>query len=322
MLEVVFLLGQLAVILGFLVFVTYSKHLHIFLAPVNVLFPPAERAGRAGADAPATARCSISRRPTRTPMCSGWGRSRISPGRACWTWRPAPNAGAASPSARRGRPASRCRPSRSSWTCATTPFAKAPYLLGSDEEREKLPADVLAEADRPLVGGADVNGVIDPDVIWSCTNCGACVEECPVDIEHIDHIDGMRRHQVLIESAFPAEASTLVKNLENKGNPWGMGESAGPPGSPSSISRSRSCDGPIGDDIEYLFWVGCAGALEDRAKKTTKAIARAAAHRGRQVRGARPGRDLHRGPRAADGQRVRLLHARPAERGDAERGRA
>ena len=105
-------------------------------------------------------------------------------------------------------------------------FAKAPYLLASEEERAKLPANVLAEAERPLVGGADVNGVIDPDVIWSCTNCGACVEECPVDIEHIDHIDGMRRHQVLIESAFPAEASTLLKNLENKGNPWGMGEAS------------------------------------------------------------------------------------------------
>ena len=66
--------------------------------------------------------------------------------------------------------------------------------------------------------------MIDPDVLWSCTNCGACVEECPVDIEHIDHIDGMRRHQVLIESAFPTEASAMLKNLENKGDPWGMGD--------------------------------------------------------------------------------------------------
>ena len=72
-------------------------------------------------------------------------------------------------------------------------FAKAPYLLAaSDAEREKLPDAVQAEAGRPLVGTADDHGVIDPDVLWSCTNCGACVEECPVDIEHIDHIDGMR----------------------------------------------------------------------------------------------------------------------------------
>ena len=103
-------------------------------------------------------------------------------------------------------------------------FAKAPYLLAaSDEEREKLPDAVKAEAERPLVGTAAEHGVIDPDVLWSCTNCGACVEECPVDIEHIDHIDGMRRHQVLIESAFPVEAAGMLKNLENKGDPWGMG---------------------------------------------------------------------------------------------------
>ena len=82
-------------------------------------------------------------------------------------------------------------------------FAKAPYLLAPEGQRESLPDTVKAEAERPLVGGADVNGVIDPEVIWACTNCGACVNECPVDIEHIDHINGMRRHQVLIESAFP-----------------------------------------------------------------------------------------------------------------------
>ena len=102
-------------------------------------------------------------------------------------------------------------------------LAKAPYMLaGSDEEREKLPEAVKAEAERPLVGDEAARGVIDPDVLWSCTNCGACVEECPVDIEHIDHITDMRRHQVLIESAFPAEAATMLRNLENKGNPWGL----------------------------------------------------------------------------------------------------
>ena len=132
---------------------------------------------------------------------------------------------------------------------------------------------MLAEAERPLVGGTDVNGVIDPDVIWSCTNCGACVEECPVDIEHIDHIDGMRLHQVLIESAFPAEASTLLKNLENKGNPWGMGEAKRADWITECDFDIPVVDGTIADDIEYLFWVGCAGALEDRAKKSTKAIA-------------------------------------------------
>ena len=115
--------------------------------------------------------------------------------------------------------------------------------------------------------------MIDPDVLWSCTNCGACVEECPVDIEHIDHIGGMRRHQVLIESAFPVEAAGMLRNLENKGDPWGMGAARRADWIAELDFEIRVVDGTIPGDVEYLFWVGCAGALEDRAKKTTKAIA-------------------------------------------------
>src|SRR5258708_22821697 len=99
-------------------------------------------------------------------------------------------------------------------------FAKAPYLLaGSDEAREALPDAVKAEAQRPLVGKAEAHGVIDPDVIWACTNCAACVNERPVDIEHIDHITSMRRHQVLIESEVPPQPSGMLQNLEDKGDP-------------------------------------------------------------------------------------------------------
>src|SRR4029078_11548167 len=79
-------------------------------------------------------------------------------------------------------------------------YAKAPYLqAGSEEERTALPGDVLTEAERPLIGRASVSGVIDPDVLWSCTSCGACVQQCPVDIEHVDHIMDMRRYQLMVE---------------------------------------------------------------------------------------------------------------------------
>src|SRR6266702_7127828 len=153
-------------------------------------------------------------------------------------------------------------------------LAKGPYLLAAgDEEREKLPERVKQEAIRPLVGDAAANGVIDPDVLWSCTNCGACVEECPVDIEHIDHISDMRRYQVLIESSFPVEAAGMLKNLENKGDPWGMGDARRAEWMEGLGFEVPVADGPLGDDVEYLFWVGCAGALEDRARKTTRAIA-------------------------------------------------
>ncbi|NDJ91524.1 (Fe-S)-binding protein, partial [Mycolicibacter kumamotonensis] len=176
-------------------------------------------------------------------------------------------------------------------------MAKAPYLLGTadapDMDIDLADAKPLAghhvpekgferiggsgpeQAVRPLVGTAEQGGVIDPDVLWSCTNCGACVEQCPVDIEHVDHILDMRRYQVLVESEFPSELAVLFKNLENKGNPWGQNASER-----TSWIDELNFDIPVyGQDVdsfdgfEYLFWVGCAGAYEDRAKKTTKATA-------------------------------------------------
>ncbi|MFF3832259.1 (Fe-S)-binding protein [Streptomyces sp. NPDC002458] len=165
--------------------------------------------------------------------------------------------------------------------------AKAPYLLAgggkdmegnekaTEEQLKDVPPAALAEAERPLIGTLEENGVIDPDVLWSCTTCGACVEQCPVDIEHIDHIVDMRRYQVMIESAFPSEAGTMLKNLEKKGNPWGLAKK-------QRVEWTKEVDFEVpivGKDVEdlseidYLYWVGCAGALEDRAKKTTKAFA-------------------------------------------------
>jgi Fe-S oxidoreductase len=169
-------------------------------------------------------------------------------------------------------------------------YAKAPYLLaggskdmagdevgivGDDAAARLAKIDVLAlaESGRPLIGGPDELGVIDPDVLWSCTSCGACVEQCPVDIEHVDHIVDMRRYQVLIESNFPTELGGMFKNLENKGNPWGQNSKDRLAWTEALPFEVPVFDGELADDVEYLFWVGCAGAFEDRAKKTTQAVA-------------------------------------------------
>ena len=121
----------------------------------------------------------------------------------------------------------------------------------------------------------DAPFVIDEDVLWSCTSCGACVQQCPVDIEHVDHIMDMRRYQLLVESNFPAELNQLFKGLENKGNPWNMSSTAR-----MDWAKGLDFEVPVvGEDLEslesvdWLFWVGCAGAYEDRAKKTTRAVA-------------------------------------------------
>ena len=131
----------------------------------------------------------------------------------------------------------------------------------------------------PLMGGegemtALVPNVIDPDVLWACTTCGACVEECPVDIEHIDAIVDMRRYQVLMESEFPSEAGLMLRNVENQGDPWGLGQAKRTEWTKSLDFEIPVITGTIPDDIEYLYWVGCAGALDERARKGVQATAR------------------------------------------------
>ncbi|WP_340540183.1 (Fe-S)-binding protein [Nocardioides sp. GXZ039] len=149
---------------------------------------------------------------------------------------------------------------------------------------EKAAGEESAEA-RTLIGKAEEGEwfynpeggdfVIDADALWACTTCGACVQQCPVDIEHVDHVVDMRRYQVLVESNFPAELNGLFKGLENKGNPWNMSGTAR-----MDWAKGLDFEVPVvGDSIEsldevdWLFWVGCAGAYEDRAKKTTRAVA-------------------------------------------------
>ncbi len=135
---------------------------------------------------------------------------------------------------------------------------------------------IIAMRDHALTkveSDAPMSSVISSDVLWSCTSCGACVQECPVDIEHVDHIMNMRRYQVLVESEFPTELGATFRNLEKAGNPWGANRNDRDAWIAECDFPVRVIEGQIPDDVEYLFWVGCAGAYEERAKKTTKAVA-------------------------------------------------
>jgi Fe-S oxidoreductase len=120
-----------------------------------------------------------------------------------------------------------------------------------------------------------VPGVISAEVLWSCTTCGACVDQCPVDIEHVDHILDLRRHEVMVKSEFPEEFGPLFGNLEGKGNPWGL-----PPRGRMAWATDLPFAVPVvGKDVEslaevdYLLWVGCAGAYDEKGKQTTRAVA-------------------------------------------------
>ncbi|MGX9789308.1 (Fe-S)-binding protein [Mycobacterium sp. MMS18-G62] len=301
--ETIALLLHIGVMLVFLLIVLHSKHLHIGLAPINVTFKrlpnalgpllPVESNGvpidfEDPAEDAVLGRGKIEDFTWKGYLdfttCTECGR--------CQSQCPAWNT---------GKPLS---PKLVIMNLRDHLFAKAPYILGDketplentpegglgeelrgekhDEEHhvpesgfERVMGSGPEQATRPLVGTAEQLGVIDPDVLWSCTTCGACVEQCPVDIEHIDHIVDMRRYQVMMESEFPSELGVLFKNLETKGNPWGQNAK-----DRTNWIDEVDFDVPVyGKDVEsfegyeYLFWVGCAGAYEDRAKKTTKAVA-------------------------------------------------
>ncbi|MEX2290033.1 MAG: (Fe-S)-binding protein [Mycobacteriales bacterium] len=296
--EDVMVIGQIAVVMGFLVMVTYSKHLHIFLAPINVLTKRNPGGIALGGLPPMMSNGKVLELEEADPEVDTFGVAKVED----FTWSAMLDMATCTecgrcqsqcPAWNTGKPLS---PKLLIMNLRDHLFAKAPYILGTQTAPEDhvpnfqdagtdtghdVPEDGYArvkgtnhdQAVRPLVGTAEEGGVIDPDVLWSCTTCGACVEQCPVDIEHVDHILDMRRYQVLIESAFPSEAGVMLRNLENKGNPWGLNNSTRTEWTQGLPFEVRIVEDTIPDEVEYLFWVGCAGGLEDRAKKVTRAFA-------------------------------------------------
>jgi Fe-S oxidoreductase len=268
------LILHIGVMLAFLIFVLNSKHLHIFVAPLNVLFG-------------------------RRPVALGAVKPLISDGKPLtlediddldenatlgvgsitdFTWKGLLDFSTCTEC---GRCQSQCpawntekplSPKLLIMNLRDHAMAAAPAILAGEGEG---PEAAVKELERPLIADEAAYGVIDPDVLWSCTTCGACVNQCPVDIEHVDHIVDMRRYQVLVENNFPAELSQLFRGLESKGNPWNMSSQAR-----MDWAKGLDFEVPVvGESLEslesvdWLFWVGCAGAYEDRAKKTTRAVA-------------------------------------------------
>ena len=163
----------------------------------------------------------------------------------------------------------RCQSQCPAWHTQKPLSPKLLIMAMRDHALAKIGTD---KAQDKIVGSAHENA-ISLDVLWSCTTCGACVEECPVDIEHVDHIVNMRRFQVLVESEFPTELGNTFRNLEKAGNPWGANRVDRDAWIKEVDFPITVIDSVIPEDVEYLFWVGCAGAYEERAKKTTKAVA-------------------------------------------------
>jgi Fe-S oxidoreductase len=257
-LETVLLLINVTVITGFLVFVAYSKHLHIFLAPINVATSRRPRALGALASTP-----DMSMEDVGEDDEVVFGAGRIED----FSWKQLLDMATCTE-------CGRCQSQCPAWN---TDKPLSPKLVIMD-----LRDNMFASADRIMkqnrAAGVEVESlvpsVIDPDVLWSCTTCGACVEECPVDIEHIDTILDMRRYEVLMESRFPTEAGLMLRNIENQGDPWGLGAAKRLDWTQSLDFEVPVVTDTIPDDIEYLYWVGCASALDERARKGAQATAR------------------------------------------------
>ena len=120
-----------------------------------------------------------------------------------------------------------------------------------------------------------IDGQVHVDELWACTTCGACMEVCPVLIDSVPgSLIALRQSLVMMESEFPKEITSAFKGMEVQGNPWGMGQD-------KRLEWAESLDVPVMADVaakdpshevEYLFWVGCAGATDDRAKKVQQAL--------------------------------------------------
>jgi Fe-S oxidoreductase len=133
----------------------------------------------------------------------------------------------------------------------------------------QLPAELL-EKMPPLVGE---NGVIPDETVWACTTCGWCEQACPVFIEHLPRIVDMRRNLVLMESRFPEEAARVFKGMETQGNPWGMGSNRRAEWCADlDVPVAAAMDAEALKDVEYLFFVGCAGSFDDRQKRVSRAL--------------------------------------------------
>ncbi len=252
----VFLWWHSLIILGFLVYLTYSKHLHIITAGVNVLFTSERPKGSLKA-------MDINIEEMTEDDTFGAGKltdlswKQLLDGMTCTE---CGRCQSQCPAWNTGKPLS---PKLLIMDIRDHMFEAGPALLEAKRKGPEAYAEALA-ALPPL--NPDI---VEDEAIWDCTTCGACVQACPVNIEHIDTILDMRRNLVMTESRFPREMQSALQNMENTGNPWGQ-----PPSARDDWKRGTSKQEPLevphiseNPDAEVLFWVGCAGAFDDRNKK-------------------------------------------------------
>jgi Fe-S oxidoreductase/nitrate reductase gamma subunit len=239
--------AHVVIILTFLVYLPYSKHLHIMSAAFNVYFGRTHSRGRLEPIEFDKAEEEVR-----------FGSARVTD----MTWKQMLDTTSCTE-------CGRCQDVCPAYATGKALSPKLLVMAMRDQlmaEGPKALASKGAYTPPPIVPNA-----VTDDIVWDCVTCGACVRECPVGIEHIDHIIDLRRNLVMVESRFPEEAGTMLRDVDRSSNPWGKPQA----------DRTHWADG-LGVRVllagepapDVLFWVGCAPAFDERAKQAAVSTAK------------------------------------------------
>ena len=231
--------AHVLIILSFLVYLPYSKHLHIVVAALNVYFGRTRARGR------------LEPIDFEQPEADvRFGSARVTD----MTWKQTLDT----------MSCTECGRCQDVCPAYATGKALSPKLLIMAIRDQAMTEGPKALADASYTAPPIVPNAVADDIVWDCVTCGACVRECPVGIEHIDHIIDLRRNLVMVESRFPEEAGTMLRDVDKSSNPWGKPQA----------DRTQWADGlgvrvlqPGDPAPDVLFWVGCAPAFDERARQ-------------------------------------------------------
>ena len=253
-------------VLGFLNFLPYSKHLHVVSSLINVWFSNTSGPGPIGAMRPMDLDAEVEQFGASDVDHLTW--KNLLDGYSCTE---CGRCTAACPANITGKPLS---PRKIVVDTRHRLMEKAPLLVGELDLAGSAATLMQASGATAALGNVLLDNYITEDELWACTSCRACVTECPVSIDQLDIINELRRGLVLNEGRFPEEVQPTFESLEKNASPWAF----------SPADRAQWSEGlniptyaevfAAGKRPDILFWVGCMGSFDDRAKKITVAFAR------------------------------------------------
>jgi Fe-S oxidoreductase/nitrate reductase gamma subunit len=245
---------HMVITFGFLTYIGYSKLSHLIFSPLNIFLHKFRAKGEL---APIANLDKALEGDEEAMQSVRFGAAKL----ADFTWKQLLDLDACT---RCGR----CQDNCPAWLSGK-PLSPKFVILDLQRHMNATAKAVLAGEAEPYNGVSMIGDVITEEVLWSCTTCRACEENCPVSIEHVDTIVDMRRNLVLEQGSMPETAEVALRSLEQRGHPW-RGTQETRTSWTEGLTIPSIADNP---EAEYLFWVGCTGALVDRNIQVTKALA-------------------------------------------------